>query len=80
VKAIGQTRHLKLIEEFGLRHEGGVVKVDSKTFQTSNPKVFACGDVVFGKGNGDAMVVTAAQQGKDVAHAIHNLYTVVGTA
>jgi dihydropyrimidine dehydrogenase (NAD+) subunit PreT len=80
VKAIGQTRHLKLIEEFGLTHDRGVVKVDPETFQTSNPKVFACGDVVFGKGNGDAMVVTAAQQGKDVAHAIHKQYSVVRTA
>ncbi|MEH7304237.1 NAD(P)-dependent oxidoreductase [Neobacillus drentensis] len=79
VKAIGQTRYLKLIEEFGLEHNGGVVKVDSESFQTSNPKVFACGDVVFGKGNGDAMVVTAAQQGKDVAYAIHKQLSVVGT-
>ena len=80
VKAIGQTRHLKLIEEFGLTHDRGVVKVEPETFQTSNPKVFACGDVVFGKGNGDAMVVTAAQQGKNVAHAIHKQYSVVRTA
>ncbi|MEH7501870.1 NAD(P)-dependent oxidoreductase [Neobacillus drentensis] len=80
VKAIGQTRHLKLIEEFDLRHDDGVVKIDKETFQTSNPKVFACGDVVFGKGNGDAMVVTAAQQGKDVAYAIHKQHSVVGTA
>lgn len=80
VKAIGQTRHIKLVEEFGLQHNSGVVQVDSKTFQTSNPKVFACGDVVFGKGNGDAMVVTAAQQGKDVAYAIHKQLSVVGTA
>jgi dihydropyrimidine dehydrogenase (NAD+) subunit PreT len=79
VKAIGQTRHVKLIEEFGLKHDGGVVKVDPETFQTSNPKVFACGDVVFGKGNGDAMVVTAAEQGKNVAYAIHKQYSVVGT-
>ncbi|MGF6949688.1 dihydropyrimidine dehydrogenase (NAD+) subunit PreT [Neobacillus sp. B4I6] len=80
VKAIGQTRHLKLIEGFDLSHDGGVVKVDKETFQTSNPKVFACGDVVFGKGNGDAMVVTAAQQGKDVAYSIHKQYSFVGTA
>ncbi|MFP5108107.1 NAD(P)-dependent oxidoreductase [Neobacillus sp. C211] len=80
VKAIGQTRHLKLIEGFKLSHDGGVVKVDKETLQTSNPKVFACGDVVFGKGNGDAMVVTAAQQGKDVAYSIHKQYSFVGTA
>lgn len=80
VKAIGQTRHLELIESFGLNHAGGVVKVNQETLQTSDPKIFACGDVVFGKGIGDAMVVTAAQQGKDVAYAIHKQYSVVGTA
>ncbi|WHY80133.1 NAD(P)-dependent oxidoreductase [Neobacillus sp. WH10] len=79
VKAIGQTRHLELIEAFGLHHDGGVVNVDQATFQTSNPNIYACGDVVFGKGKGDAMVVTAAQQGKDAAYAIHNQYSAVGS-
>ncbi|MFZ7944541.1 MULTISPECIES: NAD(P)-dependent oxidoreductase [Bacillaceae] len=80
VKAIGQTRHLELIEAFGLQHAGGVVKVEQETLQTSNPKIFACGDVVFGKGKGDAMVVTAAQQGKNVAYAIHKQNSAVGLA
>ncbi|PEL13416.1 NAD(P)-dependent oxidoreductase [Bacillus sp. AFS017336] len=71
IKAIGQTRYKDLIEQFELEHNDGVVKVNSETFQTSNPKVFACGDVIFGKGLGEAMVVTAAQQGKEVAYAIH---------
>jgi dihydropyrimidine dehydrogenase (NAD+) subunit PreT len=71
IKAIGQTRHLDLIEEFGLEHNDGVVKVDPKSYQTSNKKVFACGDVIFGKGQGEAMVVVAAQQGKETAYAIH---------
>jgi dihydropyrimidine dehydrogenase (NAD+) subunit PreT len=71
IKAIGQTRHLDLIEEFGLEHNDGVVKVDPKNYQTSNKKVFACGDVIFGKGQGEAMVVVAAQQGKETAYAIH---------
>jgi dihydropyrimidine dehydrogenase (NAD+) subunit PreT len=71
IKAIGQNRHIGLIEEFGLQHNGGVVTVNKETLQTSNPKVFACGDVIFGKGQGDAMVVTAAQQGKEAAYAIH---------
>ncbi|WLD95449.1 NAD(P)-dependent oxidoreductase [Alkalihalobacillus sp. AL-G] len=70
VKAIGQTRHQSVIDAFNLEHENGVVQV-SGTYQTSNPNVFACGDVVFGKGKGEAMVVTAAQQGKDVAYAVH---------
>ncbi|WP_315905869.1 NAD(P)-dependent oxidoreductase [Priestia koreensis] len=71
IKAIGQERHVTLLEQFGLQHRSGVVVVDPATYQTSNPNVFACGDVVFGKGIGDAMVVTAAQQGKKTAHAIH---------
>lgn len=71
IKAIGQNRHIGLIEEFDLQHDHGVVKVNLNTLQTSNPKVFACGDVIFGKGQGEAMVVTAAQQGKDTAYAIH---------
>ena len=43
------------------------MKVDPNTYQTSNKKVFACGDVIFGKGHGEAMVVSAAQQGKETA-------------
>ncbi|MCG7343634.1 NAD(P)-dependent oxidoreductase [Sporosarcina sp. ACRSL] len=71
IKAIGQTRLVPLIEAFGLQHTNGVVDIDEKTMQTSNEKVFACGDVVFGNGQGEAMVVTAAQQGKDAATIIH---------
>lgn len=71
IKAIGQSRYIQLIEQFGLEHEGGVVKINQDTFQTSNEKIYACGDVIFGKGQGEAMVVSAAQQGKDTAYAIH---------
>ncbi|WP_180954845.1 NAD(P)-dependent oxidoreductase [Bacillus sp. V3-13] len=80
IKAIGQSRHLQLIESFGLRHENGVVQVNQETFQTSNPKIFACGDIVFGKGKGEAMVVTAAQQGKETAYSIHMQLMAVETA
>jgi glutamate synthase (NADPH/NADH) small chain len=71
VKAIGQTRFMGLIEAFDLEHKGGVVQVHPETFQTSNPKVYAAGDVIFGKGQGEAMVVSAAQQGKEAAYVIH---------
>ncbi|HEY9578172.1 MAG TPA: NAD(P)-dependent oxidoreductase, partial [Pseudobacillus sp.] len=74
VKAIGQTRYINLIEEFGLEHNRGVVKINVNTHQTSNPKVYAAGDVIFGDGQGEAMVVTAAQQGKLTAHAIHKQF------
>ena len=79
IKAIGQTRHLELIKALKLEHESGVVQVNKETYQTSNPKIYACGDVVFGKGKGDAMVVTAAQQGKVAAYSIHKKFTAVGT-
>ncbi|QFT89982.1 Glutamate synthase [NADPH] small chain [Bacillus sp. THAF10] len=72
IKAIGQTRYTSLIESFDLSHNGGVVMVDPLTHQTSNAKVYACGDVIFGKGIGEAMVVTAAQQGKETAYALYN--------
>jgi dihydropyrimidine dehydrogenase (NAD+) subunit PreT len=79
IKAIGQTRHLELIEELGLQHDDGVVQVNKETYQTSNPNIYACGDIVFGKGKGDAMVVTAAQQGKLAAYSIHRQFTTVST-
>ncbi|WP_427109938.1 NAD(P)-dependent oxidoreductase [Lysinibacillus xylanilyticus] len=75
IKAIGQTRFVSLIEAFGLKHTNGVVDIDETTMQTSNEKVFACGDVVFGNGQGEAMVVTAVQQGKDAAYKIHERLT-----
>jgi dihydropyrimidine dehydrogenase (NAD+) subunit PreT len=75
IKAIGQSRYVELIEQFKLEHDDGVVKIDQTTYQTSNAKVFACGDAIFGKGQGEAMVVSAAQQGKMSAYAIHQSLT-----
>ncbi|MEL3971240.1 NAD(P)-dependent oxidoreductase [Rossellomorea oryzaecorticis] len=75
IKAIGQTRHHSLIDQFQLEHKDGVVQVDRETLQTSNPKVLACGDVIFGKGIGEAMVVTAAEQGKQAAYHLHRRLT-----
>jgi len=74
IKAIGQSRYVSLIEELGLEHNRGIVKINPETHETSNPKVYAAGDVIFGDGQGDAMVVTAAQQGKLTAHAIHQKF------
>ncbi|MDP4550022.1 NAD(P)-dependent oxidoreductase [Alkalihalobacillus macyae] len=71
VKAIGQKRHLHFIEELGLAHKEGVILINNETMETSNPKVYACGDVIFGKGQGEAMVVSAAQQGKTAAYHMH---------
>lgn len=72
IKAIGQTRLLPLIEAFGLDHEHGIPTLDPATLQTSRERVYAAGDFIFGgQGGTDAMVVSAAQQGKQAARAIH---------
>ncbi|WP_230126426.1 NAD(P)-dependent oxidoreductase [Bacillus sp. CECT 9360] len=71
IRAIGQSRYVQLIEEFGIEHDDGVVKIAPKSFQTSKEQVYACGDAIFGKGQGEAMVVSAAQQGKMVALEVH---------
>ncbi|PLS16854.1 dihydropyrimidine dehydrogenase [Bacillus sp. M6-12] len=73
IPAIGQSRYVKLIEEFGLEHSDGVVRLSKESYQTSKSQVFACGDVIFGKGQGEAMVVSAAQQGKMAALEIHKI-------
>lgn len=70
VVAIGQERRIDLIEALGLKHKRGVVEIDPATGRTSDPQIYAAGDIVFGAGTGDAMVVSAAQQGKEAAYAI----------
>ncbi|WP_379130178.1 NAD(P)-dependent oxidoreductase [Paenibacillus sp. sgz500958] len=85
VVAIGQQRRTSLIEAFGLRHTWGVVEIDERTHRTSDPQIYAAGDIVFGSGQGEAMVVSAAQQGKDAAYAIVQQFmpqqgSVVGSA
>lgn len=71
IKAIGQSRYIQLIEQLGLEHNNGTVKVNPETLQTSNPNIFAAGDVIFGDNQGEAMVVAAAQQGKETAYSIY---------
>jgi dihydropyrimidine dehydrogenase (NAD+) subunit PreT len=85
VVAIGQQRRTDLIDALGLRHEWGVVEIDETTYRTSDPQIYAAGDIVFGSGKGEAMVVSAAQQGKDAAYAIIQQFmpqqdSVVGSA
>jgi dihydropyrimidine dehydrogenase (NAD+) subunit PreT len=78
IKAIGQTRYLNLMDAFGLEQKKGVVKINLETYQTSNPKVYAVGDFIFGEGQGEAMVVSAAQHGKKAAYAIHQQLKKIG--
>ncbi len=80
IKAIGQSRYTQLIEAFELNHTKGVVDVDEETLKTSQEKIYACGDVIFGNGQGEAMVVTAAEQGKEVAKAIHQSFKLISAS
>lgn len=73
VRATGQSRYTSLVKVFGIENDHGIVKVNPETYQTSNPKVYAAGDVIFGNGGGEAMVVAAAEQGKKTARAIREL-------
>jgi glutamate synthase (NADPH/NADH) small chain len=68
VEAIGQRPETDILEFFGVELSAvGLVSVDEETGQTSNPMVFAAGDVV----NGGATVVQAVAEGKKAARGIH---------
>ncbi len=69
VRAIGQSKLAPLYDGFGVKHERGIALVDTE-LRTSNPRVYAAGDCLFGGGAVDAMVVSAAQAGKDVAASV----------
>ncbi len=66
VVAIGQKADLGYLAGAGVEH-GGQVKVHPLSLQTSNPKIFAGGDIIEGVKN----VVSAMADGKAVAESIH---------
>lgn len=68
IKAIGQEKLTPLYEDFGLATEKGYVKVNEK-LQSSKATIFAGGDCV--RLVGEAMTVTAVEDGKIAARAIH---------
>ena len=68
IKAIGQEKLTPLYDAFELECERGYVLVN-ESLQSSNPKVFAGGDCV--RLMGEAMTVTAAEDGKQAAKGIH---------
>ena len=68
IKAIGQEKRFDLYAHFGLEQERGYLKVDEH-LRTTNPKIFAGGDCI--RATGDAMTVTATQDGKIAAQSIH---------
>jgi len=70
IKATGQAKQgslYELIDNFDAGNNA-IIKVNDKTFQTSNPKYFAGGDAI----NGGSEVVNAAYDGKMAAHGIHH--------
>lgn len=71
IRAIGQNRLIELFDTLALAHESGRLVMQTETLQTSDPFIYACGDVTYGTGIGEATVVSAAQQGKESAYAIH---------
>jgi glutamate synthase (NADPH/NADH) small chain len=70
ILAIGQLRHVALLDAFGVMHDvNGIAAVDD-AMRTNVPRVFAAGDCTFTPGATDAMVVDAAQRGKLAAYGI----------
>jgi glutamate synthase (NADPH/NADH) small chain len=70
ILAIGQQRHVALLDAFGVTHDvNGIATVD-EAMRTNVPRVYAAGDCTFQPGGIDAMVVEAAQRGKVAAHSI----------
>ena len=67
ITALGQNARTDFLKSLpNLKIKIGRIEVDSKTFQSGNPKVFAGGDCI----NGGKEVVNAAYDGKQAAHGI----------
>lgn len=69
ISAIGQSRLDATLNAFGIATDDGVVRVD-EAMRTTRAGVFAAGDCIYAKGQREAMVVEAAEQGKVAAHSI----------
>ena len=72
VRAIGQSKLVSLLDQFGVAHENGIAIVDA-AMRTNVPTVFAAGDCMFRAGTSDAMVVEAAERGKTAAKTVDAL-------
>lgn len=66
IPAVGQERIEELLDRFGVRHRRGRIEADERTRRTSNPKVWAGGDLF----NGGLEVVNAVEEGKIAARGI----------
>ncbi len=69
ISAIGQSRLEQTLKAFGIETDDGVVRVDD-ALQTTRRGVFAAGDCIYAKGQREAMVVEAAEQGKLAARSV----------
>jgi glutamate synthase (NADPH/NADH) small chain len=67
IKAIGQEKLLDLYRALGIDTERGYIRVDD-SLRTSHPRVFAGGDCI--RIRGEAMTVTATEDGKIAARSI----------
>src|SRR5207245_11493208 len=64
--------HEGMIEELGLAlYQRGNVKADTLAYQSSNPKVFAAGDMR----RGQSLVVWAIREGRQAAQAVDKFLT-----
>ena len=69
ISAIGQSRLDDTLNAFGIETDDGVVRVD-EAMRTTRAGVFAAGDCIYAKGQREAMVVEAAEQGNVAAHSV----------
>jgi glutamate synthase (NADPH/NADH) small chain len=70
IRAIGQSRLTRLLDDLQIECRDGVIQVDER-FRTNQANIFAAGDCTFERGRGEAMVVEAAEQGKIAAQSVH---------
>jgi dihydropyrimidine dehydrogenase (NAD+) subunit PreT len=69
IRAIGQTRHIALLDAFGVTHDVNGIAIVDDAMRTNRPNVYAAGDCMFKPGGTDATVVEAAQRGKIAAYS-----------
>jgi len=67
IEALGQKLDEELVSKFNIRTKNGRVIVNEETCQTSNPKIFAGGDVI----NGGKTAVQAIGESKRAAYGIN---------
>lgn len=73
ILAVGQTADLRFVSsEAGVEiNERGIMKLDASTLATTNPKVFAAGDVA----HGPRLMIDAIASGKKAARAVFHFLT-----